>query len=83
MSTTILFVHNGGTTSQDLGAAGTNGVNMPLESQTIADMNRTMSPVDLQAGQETGNDGSSAFFGTHIKEGIAIIKDWKASSKRK
>jgi hypothetical protein len=32
--------------------------------------------------QETGRQGlerSSAIFGTHIREAIAIVKDWKAS----
>jgi hypothetical protein len=43
------------------------------------DMN--LSAYDPTA-QETGRQGlerSSAIFGTHIREAIAIVKDWKAS----
>ena len=76
MLTTKLFVHNGGTTSQDLGAASTtNGVNMPFGSQTIEDMNKTIFVGGSGASAEGTED--EAFFGTHVKEAIAIVKDWK------
>jgi len=88
MSTTNLFVQNAATISQDLLESGSNGVNMPYDSQTIPDMNRTIFPMGAQIGQidqidqdVTGEE--TAIFGTHIREGIAIVKDWIGSSKHK
>jgi hypothetical protein len=75
MPTANFFVQNGGTTSEDIGAASTNGVNMPLGSQTIADMNRTIFPIGVNSGR-AGDSIGTASFGTHIKEAVAIVKDW-------
>lgn len=38
-------------------------------------------PTAQQDSESSSTEKSSAIFGTHIREAIAIIKDWKADQK--
>lgn len=76
MGTTQFFVKNTGA-SQQVSFSRANGVNMPAVSPTVEDMNRILTQggtgttsAEPQAPQET------PAFGTHIREGVEIVKDW-------
>ncbi len=51
------------------------GINLPLEP-SVADLNRIMSPL-AENLKESKPAEAEAPFGTHIKEAIQIVKDWR------
>jgi hypothetical protein len=56
------------------------GVNLPTQP-SVYDLNRIMSPL-AENLKKTASTDSDALFGTHIKEGIEIVKDWVRSGKK-
>jgi hypothetical protein len=45
------------------------------------DMSLSAYDPTSQATEQQGFERSSAIFGTHVREAIAIVKDWKADRK--
>ena len=60
-------------------------INMP-ENPSVVDMNRLISGDDVcvsNASLEHADESlDSPIFGSHIKEAVAITKDWVASRKK-
>lgn len=59
------------------------GNNLPVDNPTIEDLTRTMSS-SLDAARVYGSPNPAAekpepLFGTHIREAVAIVKDWAKS----
>lgn len=59
-----------------------NGVNLPAATPSILDLNRIMSRDGVLATEPEEPIESSEPFGTHIKEAVAIVKDWAGSRKK-
>jgi hypothetical protein len=80
--TTKIFIsnpHAGGTVL----FPNTTGINIPAERPTIEDMNRILRPSEQEVSPDRGEPNqSNALFGTHIREGIAIVKDWVGSRSK-
>jgi hypothetical protein len=71
-STTFLNSNYSPTTQQQNDT--TNGVNMSLSSPSPEEMNRIISYGSTS--EVASNRPEDAAFGTHIREGIDIVKDW-------
>lgn len=81
--TTQLFVANA-QTGQELYFPNAQGINIPLVSPTIQDLNRVISQrakADISASEE-GTSEQSPLLGSHLKEAVAIVKDWVKDSKK-
>jgi hypothetical protein len=80
MKTSDFFVSASNTGSNAGYSPNANGVNLP-ENPSVFDLNRIMSPLAENLKKPASTD-SGALFGTHIKEGIDIVKDWVRSGRK-
>ncbi len=59
------------------------GVNLPATQASVFDLNRIMSPLTENLKKPAPpTDSGEALFGTHIKEGIEIVRNWVRDSKK-
>ena len=78
-----LFVMNAQTSANTV-CFPANGNNIPMQDPTVEDLNRVISPSSVVFSGV--NEGSAATppqldagvrpFGTHLREGVEIVKDW-------
>jgi hypothetical protein len=55
--------------------ANASGINLPAQDPSVFDFNRIMSPT--AENLKESKLSAEAPFGTHIKEAIQIVKDWR------
>ncbi|GEM_PF-4471693 len=71
------------TTGNAVWRADASGINLPTTAATLTDWNRLMyaQPTPDAADRPAEGQPADRLFGNHIREAVAIIKDWTGSNK--
>lgn len=76
MQSTIEIVIANATTGSSVYTPNAGGINLPTNSATIADLNNIMRQNETVSSSVDEKNNGEPIFGTHIKEAVAIVKDW-------